>query len=135
MRQEVWAQTLERGRLLLGLPFVDLLNSTRDPFLSAIRHCKSPNSVLYNGKVLLVGDAFTLFRPHAAASTNQAARQAMSLAQVYKGELSLTEWGKDSLDYANKFSAISDAFGEYCFTGVVPPLLRAVIPSESGPAQ
>lgn len=130
MRKEVWEKTLQRGRKLLNLPLVDLLESTQDPFISVIRHFKSPKSVLNDGKVLLVGDAFTLFRPHAAASTNQAARQAMSLAEVLEGDITLAEWEKNVIDYVNRYTAISDAFGEYCFTGMVSPLLRAVIPSE-----
>jgi 2-polyprenyl-6-methoxyphenol hydroxylase-like FAD-dependent oxidoreductase len=130
MRKEVWEKTLHRAGKLLNPPFVDLLERTQDPFFSAIRHFKSPKSVLKEGKVLLVGDALTLYRPHAAASTNQAARQAMSLAEVLEGNITLAEWEKNALDYANRYTAISNAFGEYCFTGVVPPLLRAVIPSE-----
>lgn len=77
---------------------------------------------------MLVGDAFTLFRPHAGASTGQAAMQALGLARVFQGEIGLEEWEREALGYAERYTAISDGFGQYCFTGVVPPVLRGVIP-------
>jgi hypothetical protein len=36
-------------------------------------------------KVLLVDDAFALFRPHVGASANQAAKHALRLAKVFRG--------------------------------------------------
>ncbi|KAF2686222.1 hypothetical protein K458DRAFT_387225 [Lentithecium fluviatile CBS 122367] len=113
MRQEVWTNTLRRGRLLLGAPLSicsTVLGSVSSQ-QSDIAGLQIPSYIMEN--------------------TNQVARQAIGLAHV----LSWADWEKDSLDNANKYSAISDAFGEYCFTGVMSPLLRSIIPSEDGPAQ
>ena len=77
---KVWAKR-QRSGAAVSVPFAELIAKTTDPFVSAIRECSSPQSVFYDGKLLLVGDAFSLFRPHIGASTNQAARQALELAE------------------------------------------------------
>ncbi|KAF2105616.1 hypothetical protein BDV96DRAFT_694739 [Lophiotrema nucula] len=129
MREEIWAKMRARGRKHLSSPFVDLLEHTHDPFLSAIRDCKSPKAVFHDGKLLLVGDAFSLFRPHAGAATSQAARQALSLVKVLKGDMSLEAWETEAIDHAQRIHAFTNAMGSYCFTGVVPPILAALLPT------
>jgi 2-polyprenyl-6-methoxyphenol hydroxylase-like FAD-dependent oxidoreductase len=126
MQPKVWAKRRECSAAL-STPFAELLEKTLDPFVSAIRECVAPNSVFYDGKLLLVGDAFALFRPHVASSTNQAAMQALGLAEVFQGKGDLAEWERISLEYATKTSALSVAFGEYCFTGKVPGSLGTAI--------
>ena len=79
--------------------------------------------------MLLVGDVFALFKPHVAASTNQAAMQAMGLAEVFEGKRELVEWERGSVEYAMRTAkaVLSRAFGEYCFTGNVPGSLSTAI--------
>lgn len=120
MQPSVWAKKRSRGMETLSRPFAELLNKTSDPFISAIRDNISPQAVFHNGKLILVGDAFALFRPHNASSTNQAAKQALELAEVFKGTLDFSEWEKSAIEYAEKTNAMSLAFAEYCFTGRVP---------------
>ncbi|TVY85846.1 2,6-dihydroxypyridine 3-monooxygenase [Lachnellula willkommii] len=99
---------------------------TTSPFVSAIRDCSSPNAVFHGGKLVLVGDAFSLFRPHAAMSLNQASKQALGLAEVFQGETTLQEWEEKSIHYAKAINALSNGYGEYCFTGKAPTSLSNV---------
>jgi hypothetical protein len=126
IQPNVWAKVRAR-RSALSKAFAELLDKTSDPFVSAIRDCVAPNAVFYDGKLLLVGDAFTLFRPHGGSSTSQAAMQAMGLAEVFQGKRDLADWEKSSLEYARRNSAISNSFGEYYFTGKVPSHLSTKI--------
>lgn len=129
---EVWANRQSSGATL-SVPFAELIQKTTDPFVSAIRESTSHQTVAHDGKLLLVGDAFCLFRPHTGSSTNQAARQALQLAEVYQGRMSLDEWQTSSIGYARMTSAISKAFGEYCFTGQISQGLVGVIKPEQQP--
>lgn len=120
MQPSVWAKKRNQGTGNLSKPFAELVEKTTDPFISAIRDCAASKAVFYDGKLILVGDAFSLFRPHNASSTNQAAMQALGLAEVFQGKSDLSEWESNSIEHAKKTSAISLAFAEYCFTGNAP---------------
>ncbi|KUJ16155.1 FAD/NAD(P)-binding domain-containing protein [Mollisia scopiformis] len=133
MNPTVWVKRQASGATL-SAPFAELLSKTSDPFVSAIRDFVSPKAVIYDGKLLLVGDAFALFRPHLGASTNQAAKQADGLVDVFMGKGNLAEWEKASVEYATRTSATSNALGEYCFTGNVPGRLSTAIqPDKKSP--
>jgi len=129
MDPKVWAKRQSSGAAL-SVPFAELIKKTTDPFVSAIRESTTPQPVAHDGKLLLVGDAFSLFRPHTGSSTNQTARQALELAEVFRGVKTLDEWQASSLGYARMTGAISKAFGEYCFTGQIPQSLATAIKPE-----
>lgn len=126
MQPEVWAAKQEEGAAL-SKPFAELLQKTDDPFVSAIREFPPRQSVFHDGKLILVGDAYCLFRPHVGSSTNQAAMHALGFAEVFKGNTDLIDWERKSLAYATKMRALSKSFGQYCFTGKVPENLVTVI--------
>ncbi|KAH8701109.1 hypothetical protein BGW36DRAFT_293049, partial [Talaromyces proteolyticus] len=123
MQPSVWAKKRSRGTDIPSKSFAELLEKTTDPFISAIRDCAASKAVFHDGKLILVGDAFSLLRPHNGSSTNQAAMQALGLAEVFQGTSDLSKWESNSIAYAKMTSAISLAFGEYCFTCKVPSSL------------
>jgi 2-polyprenyl-6-methoxyphenol hydroxylase-like FAD-dependent oxidoreductase len=129
IRPEVWSKRQSRAGAI-SAPFAELIAKTDDPFVSAIREFTAPGCVFHDGKLLLVGDGFSLFRPHVGASTNQAALQALGLAEVLQGKCSLQDWEKKALEYAKTTSALSAAFGSYSFSGEVPEVLKARIQAD-----
>lgn len=62
---------------LLPKPFREAVHSTQEPFAQAIRDLTVPNMV--QGRVILLGDAAFIPRPHTAASTSKAAANALAL--------------------------------------------------------
>ncbi len=62
---------------LLPRPFREAVRSTHEPFGQAIRDLTVPSMV--DGRVVLLGDAAFIPRPHTAASTSKAAANAISL--------------------------------------------------------
>lgn len=124
MQPHIWAKIRARGRDL-SAPFIELLENTTDPFVSAIRERGATQSVFHEGKLLLVGDAFALCRPHVAMSTNQAARQALGLVKVLQEKITLEQWEESAVKYATVINALSISYGGYCFTGKVPDALKA----------
>ena len=65
---------------LLPRPFREAVHSTKEPFAQAIRDLTVPNMV--RGRVILLGDAAFIPRPHTAASTSKAAANALALYDV-----------------------------------------------------
>jgi 2-polyprenyl-6-methoxyphenol hydroxylase-like FAD-dependent oxidoreductase len=80
---------------LLPLPFREVVEATAQPFAQAIRDLASDHMV--SGRVVIIGDAAAIPRPHTAASTAKAAANALALAdelQASPGDIAaaLTSW-------------------------------------------
>lgn len=106
--ESVWERQKKIASDVLPPQFAELVNKTEVPFIQAITDAVSPAAVLPSDtRVLLIGDALAGFRPHTAASTNQAALDAMELARaigkILKGadkDEVLRDWEEDVLNYA-----------------------------------
>ena len=99
MREEVWAKQKDYAHKYMPPAFAELVNKTTQPFVATVREGSASRAAFLDGKVLLVGDALTTMRPHIASSTNQAAVNALLLEKVMKGELTMAEWERQSLQY------------------------------------
>jgi 2-polyprenyl-6-methoxyphenol hydroxylase-like FAD-dependent oxidoreductase len=74
-----WLEHLRRdAENLLPLPFREVVEATTQPFAQAIRDLASDHMVA--GRVVIIGDAAAIPRPHTAASTSKAAANALALA-------------------------------------------------------
>jgi 2-polyprenyl-6-methoxyphenol hydroxylase-like FAD-dependent oxidoreductase len=74
-----WGEHLHRdAQKLLPPPFREVVEATRQPFAQAIRDLASDHMVA--GRVVIIGDAAAIPRPHTAASTSKAAANALALA-------------------------------------------------------
>jgi len=81
MLDERWTAHLHRdAQALLPAPFRDIVEATTQPFAQAIRDLASDHMV--SGRVVLLGDAASIPRPHTAASTSKAAANALMLADA-----------------------------------------------------
>ena len=74
------------AKKILPPQFAELVELTERPFIQAITDVFSPQTVFYDGRVVLVGDAVAGFRPHTAASTSQAAFHALELDKYLRAE-------------------------------------------------
>jgi 2-polyprenyl-6-methoxyphenol hydroxylase-like FAD-dependent oxidoreductase len=100
MNPAVWEKQKILAAKSLPPPYVELITKTTQPFITLVTDIASPKASFFDGKLLLVGDALVPFRPHVACSTNQAALDALLLEKMLKGEIPLTEWERQALDYA-----------------------------------
>jgi 2-polyprenyl-6-methoxyphenol hydroxylase-like FAD-dependent oxidoreductase len=105
IQPHLWTKQKQYAFDILPAAFSELVNTTRHPFIQSITDVLSPKASFLNGKVLMVGDAVAGFRPHAAASTSQAAYDALLLDQKIRGEISQDEMLEEILDYAKRISA------------------------------
>lgn len=101
----VWELQKKRAKEMLPPQFAEVVRGTEVPFVQAITDVIAPAAVLEGGRVLLLGDALAGFRPHTAASTNQAALDAMALdgavERLLGGKMeALEEWEAEVMRYA-----------------------------------
>ena len=127
MSPSVWGRQQEIAKRVLFAPHAELVRKTRQPFISSIRDCDVSKAAFFDGKLLLVGDAFTLFRPHFGASTNQGAMHALLLEKVLRGEINIQEWEQEVIEYARWMQALTNAVGGfflYSWLGWLATILR-----------
>ncbi|KAI9675622.1 MAG: hypothetical protein M1817_000988 [Caeruleum heppii] len=104
MRPEIWEERKAHANKVLPPQFAELVSKTKQPFVQSITDSISPQASYLDGKVLLIGDAVAGFRPHTAASTSQAAKNAMELERMMKGEMKREEWEAETMQYARSMS-------------------------------
>ncbi|MCJ1436597.1 hypothetical protein MMC27_005977 [Xylographa pallens] len=102
MRREIWDQQKAYAQKILPPQFAEIVAKTKQPFIQAITDVLSPRNSFFAGKVLLIGDAVAGFRPHTAASTSQAAFDALMLDELMRGEMDSEQWQKKTMDYATE---------------------------------
>lgn len=95
-------ENIEAAERILPPVYAELVRKTKQPFVQAITDVLSTRNTYLDGKVLLLGDAVAGFRPHTAASTGQAAFDAMLLAELVQGKMTLEEWEKQTMQYARE---------------------------------
>lgn len=80
MRDDHRRELVEAGRLMLAPTLSSLVDATRAPFVQAIQDLAVDRMVF--GRVVLLGDAACLVRPHTAAGVAKAAENAVDLAEA-----------------------------------------------------
>lgn len=110
---EVWEKQKVSAKTLFAPPYLEVIEMISSPFLHLITDYCSPRASFAGGKVLLVGDASTLLRPHIAFSTNQAAYHALLTERLVKGELTAEQWEYQVTTAAYLHWRRSVWFGEY----------------------
>jgi len=113
IRPEIWTTQLAYSCSLLPPPFIELTKKTKQPFVSVVSDHVSHRALFFDNKLLLVGDALSQFRPHAALSTSQAALHALSLVKVMNGEMSIEQWEDNALRYAKATAQFSTVLGNF----------------------
>ncbi|KAI0022610.1 FAD/NAD(P)-binding domain-containing protein [Xylariomycetidae sp. FL0641] len=119
VRPEIWSSRLEHAQ---GIPlpqaFLEVIMKIRQPFIQRITEFCSPKATFEDGKVLIIGDALSLFRPHTAFSCTQAAFHTSMVEAYIGGKVSLEQYEENVLRYSYlhyKQSAWWGAFYQDCF--------------------
>jgi 2-polyprenyl-6-methoxyphenol hydroxylase-like FAD-dependent oxidoreductase len=107
--QTYWVEPLHReAENLLPFPFREIVEATTQPFAQAIRDLASDHMVV--GRVVIIGDAAAIPRPHTAASTSKAAANALALADellASPGDVpaALVRWEPRKSHWASTFAS------------------------------
>ncbi|KAI0002773.1 FAD/NAD(P)-binding domain-containing protein [Xylariaceae sp. FL0662B] len=114
VRDDVWEARLKLAQAApLPRPFLDVITKIRCPFIQVITDLCSPRAAFEDGRVLLVGDAVCLYRPHTAFSATQAAFHALAVQDYIDGKISLREWEDDVLLYSKLHGLQSIWYGTF----------------------
>lgn len=124
VRPEVWGRV--RDDIKVARPFAEVLAKVQAPFVTKINDAISDSSSFYDGQVVLVGDAFASFRPHAAAATEQCAFHCQTLEKVYSGQKTMAAWEREARHYARHMVLLNRIVGDFG-RGAVLSLLRALM--------
>ncbi|KAF2119868.1 hypothetical protein BDV96DRAFT_566221 [Lophiotrema nucula] len=126
IQDSVWKKQQEHANKVLPPQFAELVQKTEVPFIQAITDAIAPSAVLSSGRVILLGDALANFRPHTAASTSQAAMDAMTLAEAFErvleggGLKALTDWEQEVVSYAKDVQRFGVQIGNRSQFGLHP---------------
>ncbi|KAK3068106.1 hypothetical protein LTR53_014584 [Teratosphaeriaceae sp. CCFEE 6253] len=112
MKDSVWERQKAHAADILPPQFAEVIDKTQQPFVQAITDVISEQNSFMQGKVLLVGDSLAGFRPHTAASTGQAAFDALTLGQWMGGELSKEGYDEKVLKFAKRLQQHGVNLGE-----------------------
>lgn len=112
MQPEVWEKQKAYASKVLPPQFAEAIQKTQQPFIQAITDVISPNNRYLDGRVLLVGDALAGFRPHTAASTSQAAFDAMMLGEWMPGNIDRKAYDERLMEYAQEVQHRGVVLGE-----------------------
>ena len=112
MQESVWKRQKENADNSLPPQFAELVNKTEHPFVQCITDVISPENQFMDGKVLLAGDALAGFRPHTAASTGQAAFDALTLADLLQGKIDRAKYRDIVLGFAKEVQKHGVELGE-----------------------
>ncbi|KAI1141439.1 FAD/NAD(P)-binding domain-containing protein [Hypoxylon sp. FL0543] len=114
VREDVWKARLEYAKKApLPGPFLEVITNIRRPFIQVITDVRSPQAAFEDGRVLLVGDALSLYRPHTAFSATQAAFHALMVEDYLAGKISLQKWEENVLRYSDLHSSQSILYGSF----------------------
>ncbi|TGJ87605.1 hypothetical protein E0Z10_g1083 [Xylaria hypoxylon] len=100
VRKDLWKARVDAGkRMPLAAPFLEILVKIQRPFIQVVTEFCSPHAAFEEGRVLLIGDALSLYRPHTAFSGTQAAFDALKVEQYVDRKISCQEWEENVLSY------------------------------------
>jgi hypothetical protein len=121
MRPAVWQNYVALAQESMYAPFAELVAGTSQPFVTAVSDAMCPRATALGGKVLIVGEALSLMRPHMALSTTQSAVNALALEHVLRqgGTAVPQQWERDMLNYARVSALKTNAYGTFFLYGYV----------------
>ncbi|KAK7932312.1 hypothetical protein PG985_003024 [Apiospora marii] len=114
VRQDIWDTRVDMARRIpLTAPFLEVITKIERPFVQVITEFCSERAAFEDGRVLLVGDALSLYRPHTAFSATQAAFDALQVREHVDGKISVQRWENRVLRFARLHWLQSIWWGSY----------------------
>ncbi|KAJ5715853.1 uncharacterized protein N7483_013034 [Penicillium malachiteum] len=127
VREDIWAERKRQAITLpLSKPMLEIFLKIQRPFIQVITDFCSQQAAFEDGKVLLVGDGLSLFRPHTAFSGTQAAFHALRTADFVNGKVTLQQWESKVLRYSRLHYLQSNWYGDFYQTPILTALVAAV---------
>ncbi len=110
MRAEIREAQLERAREMFHPELLELPLKLTEPFVSVISSVMAPKATAFDNRLFFIGDALVQLQPNSGQGTNHAAREAVSLAEVFAGSITAEEWEAKVLETARAERLTSQEF-------------------------
>ncbi|KAF3484357.1 FAD binding domain containing protein [Arthroderma uncinatum] len=108
---DVWAAQVARYLPEMTAPLAEVVSNTPNPFVTKVGEAQCFTPSFYDGRVVLVGDAFTGFRSHLGMASEQAARHVVQMDKVWRGEMTMEERDREAILYAKRFILLNRMVG------------------------
>ncbi|KAI1411803.1 FAD/NAD(P)-binding domain-containing protein [Hypoxylon sp. FL1857] len=128
VRESIWSARMEHIKNELPAPFLEIVTRIRRPFVQVVTEfsMSPPRAAFEDGKVLLMGDALTLLRPHTALGTAQAAFHALAIEDYVSGRISAAEWENQVLRFSFLHWSQSVWWGKFYQESIATALISGV---------
>ena len=100
MAPAAWKRRCARADAVLPPPYAEVIHKINQPFITAVSNTIAPQASYYSGRLLLVGEALSVARPHNGSAIATCANQALLLEESFKGEMTLQDWAGKVLEGA-----------------------------------
>ena len=117
LRAGVWTKQQDQCNQVLAAPVKELIGKVKIPFVTTVADFEASQASFLDGKVLLVGEALALMRPHVAQSTSQSAAGCLLYEKVMMGDIELLEWQQEVMKLAHLTRLWSNAYGTQFLCG------------------
>lgn len=121
MRQEESEQAKAVAWQELPAVHAEVVERTEEPFIQVVTDSSAPNNCLFNGKVLLVGDAVGGQRPHSASAVMQGTYHALMIRKLLLGEIDSREWTEETQKMSMLLVTRAQELGTLLMTSGEPP--------------
>ncbi|RDW59235.1 FAD binding-containing protein [Coleophoma crateriformis] len=108
---EVWAGQVARFLPQMIAPLAEVVSKTPRPFVTKVGEAECSTPSVYDGRLVLVGDAFTTFRSHLGMASEQAARHVLQMDRVWRGEITQRERDDEAILYAKRLVLLNRLIG------------------------
>ncbi|QMW34533.1 hypothetical protein G4B84_009999, partial [Aspergillus flavus NRRL3357] len=89
----------------------EVVSQTRRPFVTKVGEVEASAASYFDGRLVLVGDAFATFRSHLGLASEQAARHCLQMDRVWSGEISQAARDREARLYAAKLLLLNRLMG------------------------
>ncbi|KAJ5915841.1 FAD binding domain protein [Penicillium verhagenii] len=111
IKPKIWSEQIARYISQMTAPLAEIVTKTPRPFVTKVGEAEAAAASFYDGRLVLVGDAFTGFRSHLGMASEQAARHCLQLNRVWHGEITLEQRDREARFYSKRFILLNRMIG------------------------
>ena len=113
VKPDLWAAQKKRYLSQMIPPLAEIIDKTPRPFISKVADLNGTDhpASFFDGRLVLVGDAYNSFRSHLGMASEQAARHCWQMDKVWRGESTQEKRDREAALYAKRFILLNRVIG------------------------
>ncbi|KAG6365508.1 hypothetical protein INS49_007119 [Diaporthe citri] len=108
---KIWADQKARYFDQFIEPLAEVVSKTQTPFVTKVGDAECRAASFYDGRVILVGDAFAAHSSHMGMASEQAARHCWQMDRVWRGDITQEQRDREATFYAKRYLLINRMIG------------------------